>query len=42
MQPTLVKQPFHHPGWVYEEEVDTVWRRAAWPSAQPGEPPSRR
>jgi bifunctional non-homologous end joining protein LigD len=22
MQPTLVAQPFHHKGWVYEEKVD--------------------
>jgi bifunctional non-homologous end joining protein LigD len=22
MQPTLVKQPFHRAGWVYEERVD--------------------
>jgi hypothetical protein len=22
MQPTLVRQPFHRPGWIYEEEVD--------------------
>lgn len=22
MQPTLIAQPFHHKGWVYEEKVD--------------------
>jgi hypothetical protein len=22
MQPTLLAQPFHHKGWVYEEKVD--------------------
>jgi hypothetical protein len=22
MQPTLVREPFHRPGWVYEEKVD--------------------
>jgi hypothetical protein len=29
MQPTLVKQPFHRPGWVYEEKVDG-WRMLAY------------
>jgi hypothetical protein len=22
MHPTLVREPFHRPGWVYEEKVD--------------------
>jgi bifunctional non-homologous end joining protein LigD len=22
MQPTQVKQPFHHAGWIYEEKID--------------------
>jgi bifunctional non-homologous end joining protein LigD len=28
MQPTQVKQPFHHDGWVYEEKIDG-WRMLA-------------
>jgi bifunctional non-homologous end joining protein LigD len=29
MQPTLVAQPFHHNGWVYEEKIDG-WRMLAF------------
>jgi bifunctional non-homologous end joining protein LigD len=29
MQPTLVREPFHHPGWIYEEKVDG-WRILAY------------
>jgi bifunctional non-homologous end joining protein LigD len=29
MQPTLVREPFHRPGWVYEEKVDG-WRMVAY------------
>ena len=29
MQPTLVREPFHRPGWVYEEKVDG-WRIVAY------------
>jgi hypothetical protein len=28
MHPTLVREPFHRPGWVYEEKVDG-WRMLA-------------
>ncbi len=29
MHPTQVRQPFHRPGWVYEEKIDG-WRMAAY------------
>jgi bifunctional non-homologous end joining protein LigD len=29
MQPTLVPEPFHRPGWIYEEKVDG-WRLLAY------------
>jgi bifunctional non-homologous end joining protein LigD len=29
MAPTLVREPFHRPGWVYEEKVDG-WRILAY------------
>jgi bifunctional non-homologous end joining protein LigD len=29
MQPTLVAQPFHRPGWIYEEKYDG-WRMLAY------------
>jgi ATP-dependent DNA ligase len=29
MAPTLVGEPFHHDGWVYEEKVDG-WRMLAY------------
>jgi bifunctional non-homologous end joining protein LigD len=29
MQPTLVREPFHRPGWVYEEKYDG-WRMLAF------------
>src|ERR1044071_8944906 len=29
MAPTLVREPFHRPGWVYEEKVDG-WRIVAY------------
>ena len=29
MQPTLVPEPFHRPGWIYEEKVDG-WRILAY------------
>jgi bifunctional non-homologous end joining protein LigD len=29
MQPSLVAQPFHRPGWVYEEKYDG-WRMLAY------------
>jgi len=29
MAPTLVREPFHRPGWVYEEKVDG-WRMLAY------------
>ena len=29
MQPTLVREPFHRPGWVYEEKIDG-WRILAY------------
>lgn len=29
MAPTLVAQPFHHEGWVYEEKYDG-WRMVAY------------
>jgi bifunctional non-homologous end joining protein LigD len=32
MQPTLVRAPFHRPGWVYEEKVDG-WRILAYKHA---------
>ena len=28
MQPTLVRQPFHRPGWIYEDKYDG-WRMLA-------------
>jgi hypothetical protein len=28
MQPTLVRKPFHRPGWIYEEKYDG-WRMLA-------------
>ena len=33
MAPTLVAQPFHHPGWVYEEQYDG-WRTFAYKDDQ--------
>jgi bifunctional non-homologous end joining protein LigD len=33
MQPTLVREPFHRPGWVYEEKVDG-WRIVAYKDRQ--------
>src|SRR5262245_4533335 len=33
MAPTQVRQPFHHPGWVYEEKVDG-WRIIASKAGQ--------
>jgi hypothetical protein len=33
MQPTLVHEPFHRPGWVYEEKVDG-WRIVAHKDGQ--------
>jgi hypothetical protein len=27
MQPTLAREPFHRPGWVYEEKYDGRVRR---------------
>jgi hypothetical protein len=27
MQPTLVREPFHRPAWVYEEKYDGPFRR---------------
>ena len=30
MHPTQIREPFHRPGWVYEEKVDG-WR-PSWPS----------
>ena len=33
MAPTLVAQPFHHPGWVYEEQYDG-WRVLAYKDGQ--------
>jgi bifunctional non-homologous end joining protein LigD len=33
MAPTLVAQPFHHPGWVYEEQYDG-WRVLAYKDDQ--------
>ncbi len=29
MEPTLVRKPFHHDGWVYEEKYDG-WRMFAY------------
>jgi ATP-dependent DNA ligase len=29
MTPTLVREPFHRPGWVFEEKVDG-WRIVAY------------
>ena len=29
MAPTLVREPFHHDGWIYEEKVDG-WRMLAY------------
>jgi len=29
MIPTLVREPFHRPGWIYEEKVDG-WRMLAY------------
>ena len=29
MAPTLVREPFHRPGWIYEEKVDG-WRIVAY------------
>jgi hypothetical protein len=37
MAPTLVREPFHRDGWVYEEKVD------GWPDRRlQGQPPGRR
>jgi ATP-dependent DNA ligase len=33
MAPTLVREPFHRPGWVYEEKVDG-WRILAYKDGQ--------
>ena len=33
MAPTLVREPFHRPGWVYEEKVDG-WRIVAYKDGQ--------
>ena len=33
MVPTLVREPFHRPGWVYEETVDG-WRIVAYKDGQ--------
>jgi bifunctional non-homologous end joining protein LigD len=33
MQPTLVKQPFHREGWIYEEKIDG-WRMLAYKDGQ--------
>jgi len=30
MAPTLVREPFHRDGWVYEEKVDG-WSAPHWP-----------
>ena len=43
MAPTLVREPFHHPDWVYEEKSDG-WRMLAYKdgkSVHPGEPKRR-
>jgi hypothetical protein len=33
--PTLVREPFHRPGWVYEETVDG-WRMLAYKDGDRG------
>ena len=33
MAATQVPRPFHHPGWVYEEKVDS-WRMLAYKDGQ--------
>ena len=38
MAPTLVREPFHHDGWVYEEKVDgrvEGWRGTSRPVSSP-------
>ena len=35
MAPTLVREPFHRAGWVYEEKVDG-WRIVAYKDGQRG------
>ena len=30
MAPTLVREPFHRPGWIYEGKVDG-WSAPHWP-----------
>jgi hypothetical protein len=34
MAPTLVREPFHHDGWVYEEKVDG-WHTLAYKDGEP-------
>ena len=34
MAPSLVREPFHRPGWVFEEKVDG-WRMLAYKDGQP-------
>ena len=33
MNPVLVHEPFHRPGWIYEEKVDG-WRMLAYKDSQ--------
>jgi hypothetical protein len=35
MAPTLVREPFHRAGWVYEDKVDGC---ASWPQGRPACP----
>jgi hypothetical protein len=35
-QPTLVREPFHRPGWVYEENYDG-WRMLAFNEGVPSD-----
>jgi ATP-dependent DNA ligase len=40
MQPELASEPFHRPGWVYEEKLDG-WRLVAYKDGPRGRPVSR-
>jgi bifunctional non-homologous end joining protein LigD len=34
MHPTEIREPFHRPGWVFEEKIDG-WRMAAYKDGKP-------
>ena len=39
MAPTLVREPFHRDGWVYEEKIDGWRMLASYPALFPSSPP---